>query len=135
MTYRDLYIGRWHVTFIFAPGGYDEEAVLTTVYDLDAPDDILVRIARKMRRNRPNEGFTYSNDALREAVVVIGPTTGGAEFIDTLVHEIQHVAANIADGLGLDLKGESPAYLAGDSARELVDVICRLGCPTCGQTG
>ena len=133
MICRELYLGRWHVTFIFAPDGYDEEAVLTTMYDLDAPDYILLRVARKMRKDRPNEGFTYTNESLRESIVVIGPTDSGDEFIDTLVHEIQHVAANIASSLGMDLQGEGPAYLAGDSARELAKVVCSLGCTHCNK--
>ena len=132
MIYRTLYIGRWKARFIFAPDGYDEEAVLDLLYDLDASDYILVKAGRKMRRNKPNEGFTYANEDMREAVVLIGHTTSGAEFLDTLVHEIKHLATFIASGLGLDLKGETPAYLAGDSARELADIICELGCPSCG---
>ena len=30
--------------------------------------------------------------------------------------------------MGADLKGEVPAYIAGDTAEVLVDVICMLGC-------
>lgn len=133
MIYRKLNIGRWVAHFFFAPDGYDEETVLDLLYDLDASDYILVKAGRKMRANRPNEGFTFANEDVREAVILIGHTTSGAEFLDTLVHEIKHLAVYIADSLGLDLKGEGPAYLAGDSARELADIICRLGCPNCGR--
>lgn len=52
----------------------------------------------------------------------------GAEFIDTLVHEIFHLAVAVALKEGANLKGEVPAYIAGDSARDLSDSICRLGC-------
>ena len=135
MIHRELTIGRWRVYFIFAPDGYDDNVILDIMYDLDAPDYILVQAGRKMRRNKPNEGFTYTNSSMREAVVVIGHTTSGKEFLDTLVHEVKHLSVAIADSLGLDLKGEGPAYLAGDSARELADIICMLGCPTCGGKG
>lgn len=131
MIYRDLYIGRWHACFIFAPDGYDENAILDILYDLDASDYILVKAGKKMRESRPNEGFTYANSAMKEALVVIGPSTSGAEFQDSLVHEIHHLAVAIADSLGVDLEGESPAYLSGDSARELSDIVCWLGCDRC----
>jgi len=133
MIRRSLRIGRWTVYFLFCPDGYDEEAILDLLYDLDATDHILVTVADKMRKARPNEGFTYSNLALRMAVVVIGPTTSGREFQNTLVHEIHHLAVAVADSLGVDLDGETPAYIAGDSAMALAGVICQLGCETCGD--
>lgn len=128
MIYRELYIGRWHVCFIFAPNGYDDNAILDLLYDLDASDYILVKAGKKLGEARPNEGFTFTNGGMREALVVIGPSTSGKEFINTFVHEIKHLSVAIADGLGLDIRGEGAAYLAGDAAGELVDVVCLLGC-------
>jgi len=131
MIYRELYIGRWQVYFIFATEGYDVNPILDIMYDLDAPDYILVKAAKKMEKAKLNEGFTFSNGEMRKALVVIGPTTSGKEFVDTLTHEIHHVAVAIAKSLGVDLEGETPAYLSGDSARELAGVICKLGCDHC----
>lgn len=131
MTYRLLRIGSWRCHFFFTKYGYEEEDILDLLYDLDAPDDILVSVSRKMRAGRKNEGFTYSNQMTHDAVIVIGPTTSGAEFVDTLVHEVHHLAVAIASSLGIDLESESPAYISGDSARELADVICRMGCREC----
>lgn len=41
------------------------------------------------------------------------------------------IGAAIAAELGIDLESESPAYIAGDSARALADVVCELGCRHC----
>lgn len=95
---------------------------------LDASDDILVRASRKIRTRRTNEGFAYSNPYLREAVIVVGPATSGEQYLNSIVHEIHHHSVAIADELGTDLKGEVPAYIAGDTAEVLVDIICMLGC-------
>ena len=81
-----------------------------------------------MSEGKYNTGFTYTNPAIHRAVVAIGPTTSGAEYIDTLVHEIHHLAVSIASELGIDLESESPAYLAGDTMRAFADVVCKLGC-------
>ena len=131
MILRELFIGKWRALFVFAPDGYDDNLILDILYDLDASDYIIVKAAEKMRENRPNEGFTFANQRLREALVVIGPTTSGAEFQDSLVHEVHHLAVAIAGSLGLDLDSETPAYVSGDSARELSDVVCWLGCERC----
>ncbi len=41
------------------------------------------------------------------------------------------LAVAIASELGIDLESETPAYLAGDSARALAEVVCVLGCDHC----
>ena len=79
-------------------------------------------------RRASSEGFAYSNPYLRQAVIVVGPATSGEQYLNSIVHEIHHHSVAIADELGTDLKGEVPAYIAGDTAEVLVDIICMLGC-------
>ena len=131
MTERVLYIGKWTVTFFFEVEPYDEEVILETLYEMDADYGDLMSAHKIMSSWKDNLGFTYGNTRTKEAIVFIGPTSSGAEFIDTLVHEVHHVAVIIADSLGIDLESETPAYIAGDSSRELAEVICRMGCDKC----
>lgn len=131
MTYRLLRIGSWRCHFFFAQYGYEEEDILDLLYDLDAPDDILVSVSRKMRAGRKNEGFTYSNQMTHDAVIVIGPTTSGAEFVNSLSHEIYHLSVAISKSLGLSLEGEGPAYIEGDTMGDLIRLICQFGCDSC----
>jgi len=131
MTHRVLYIGRWVVDFLFASEHYDVEEVLSYMYELDVPFPIMSRIKEILVDDMKNTGFTYADPELMTALVVIGPTSSGAEFIDTLTHEVHHLAVIIADNLGIDLESETPAYLAGDSVRELADVVCFYGCSRC----
>lgn len=131
MVHRKLYIGRWDADFLFMPEEYDVKAIAEYLYDAGA-SPIIFRQAKDLTwMCDANCGFTFTNPDLFRAVVVIGPASSGAEFIDTLVHEVHHLAVAIADNLGIDLEGEGPAYLAGDSARELAEVICELGCSHC----
>lgn len=128
MIYRFLKIGRWSVDFLFATKGYDIDGVIACLRDADAPRNILSQAEELMYSCEYNCGFTYANPFIKRAVVLIGPTTSGAEFQDTLVHEIHHLAVAIARSLGVDLEGETPAYISGDAAKALADVVCRLGC-------
>ena len=129
--HRVLKIGRWVVDFIFATKYYDVDGILSCLYDAGAPRWVMENAGDLMSEGKYNTGFTYTNPEIRRAVVVVGPTTSGAEYIDTLVHEIHHLAVAIASELGVDLESESPAYLAGDSARALAEVVCALGCEHC----
>lgn len=139
MIHRSLMIGRWVVDFLFANGRYDIDGVLACLYDAGAPSWVMREAKDLMMNCNYDCGFTFSkqneyrfiNSERHRAVVLIGPTSSGAEFLDTFVHEIHHLAVAIARELGVDLAGETPAYLAGDGARELADVICQLGCSRC----
>lgn len=124
-------VGHWEVYFFFALKGYDEEAILDLLYDLDAPDDIMLHAMRKMKKGIPNEGFTFTNGYRKVAAVVIGPTTSGAEFQNSFMHELRHLIDSIAFDSGIHLYGEPVAYLTGDTAMELADVVCKLGCKDC----
>lgn len=131
MIHRILTLGRWDIDFLFAKEGYDEAAVVYCLLDASAPDKIIDKAEELMGSCEYNCGFTYINSNIRRAVVLIGPTTSGQQFVNTFVHEIHHLAVAIASDLGVDLEGESPAYLAGDAAMDLAEAICELGCRHC----
>lgn len=133
MTRRVLMIGRWVVDFLFAGEGYDEEAVFGCLYDCHAPASVIERSARIMSSGRYNRGFTYANPNRLRAVVVVGPSTSGKQFVNTISHEMYHLAVAIGANLGLDLEGEGPAYLMGDTIQQLTEVICEMGCDKCNR--
>ena len=133
MIKRELKIGRWIVTFLFATGDYDVKEISEALYDAGASEMVLRQSEDLIWMCDYNCGFTFANPRKYRAVVVIGPATSGAEFQDTFVHEIHHLAVAIADELGIDLEGEGPAYIAGDAARDLAEVVCELGCTHCNH--
>ena len=128
---RMLYIGRWTVDFLFAEKGFDEDEVMEYLYNCGASDFALRQAKSLMVLCEENCGFTFANPEVHEAVVFIGPTSSGEEFVNTTSHEIYHLSVAIAESLGIDLDSESPAYLAGDSMQSLIDIICEKGCSKC----
>ena len=128
MVHRVLGIGRWVVDFLFATRRYDVDGVLACLMDAGAPSSVIDEAEDLMTSCEYNCGFTYTDRHIRRAVVLIGPTTSGEQFQNTLVHEIRHLADAIAKSLGVRLDSETPAYISGDSAMALVDIICELGC-------
>ena len=131
MERRDLKIGRWNVEFYFAVDGYDADELFERLFELGAGAKTLNQAMDLMESGKENTGFTFSNPYDYVALIAIGPVSDSAEFINTLTHEVYHLAVAIASELGVDLEGESPAYLVGDSMNKLADTICRIGCPSC----
>ena len=131
MIREALKIGRWEVEFYFAKDSYDKETLLDRLYDFGASAKIMHQVEDLIDNDLPNTGFTFANPDEKLAIIAVGPTSSSSEFIDTLVHEVHHLSVAIAAGLGIDLEGEGPAYLSGDTARELAEVVCELGCRHC----
>ena len=131
MIRRTIKIGRWQVEFYFARESYDVDLLLDRMYDFGATATPMRQALSLMEEGGKNTGFTFANPEERVALIAIGPTTRGEQFQNTLVHEIHHLAVAIASNLGIDLEAESPAYIAGDSAMALADVICKMGCEHC----
>lgn len=131
MIGRVLNIGHWVIDFLFAVKGYDAPGVVACLHDCDAPPEVIRRAREIMERRDPDCGFTFSNPDTLRAVCVVGPTSSGGEFINTFVHEARHVADAIARSIGYELDGEFPAYVSGDAAMALAEVICELGCERC----
>lgn len=84
-----------------------------------------------MLRDRMDTGFTYTNPYRRHVVMVVGRSSSGAEFINSFVHELRHLADDFARGNDFALDGEPIAYFSGDMAYALADVVCALGCDCC----
>ena len=131
LIHRIIYIGHWRCDFYFAGGDFDADSVMECLEDMEAPDEVLFASWEKMKRGLPNGGFTYSSAPMMRSCIFIGPTTSGAEFLDSFTHELRHLADDIATFLGIDLRGEDVAYMTGDTTRDLAEVVCRLGCPSC----
>ncbi len=132
LIHRFLYIGRWRCDFFFATNDdYDLSSVLECLEDMEASEDVLFDSWEIAAGRVPNKGFTYSNAAQMRSCIFIGYATSGGEFLDTFTHELRHLADDIATFLGIDLRGEEIAYITGDTTRDLAEIVCRLGCPTC----
>ena len=131
LIHRLIYIGRWRVDFYFGVGDFDPSSVMECLEDMGAPDWVLESSWFKMQPGIMNEGFSWPDPRILRSCIFIGPTTSGSEFLDSFTHELRHLADDIATHLGIDLRGEEVAYITGDTTRDLAEVVCRLGCPTC----
>ena len=60
--------------------------------------------------------------------MVVGRATSNAEYINSITHELRHLCDDIASVVGISDNGEDVAYLTGDIASQMADVIEVLVC-------
>ena len=130
MIHRALRVRGWTIDFLFAHRRNDPEGVLACLRSFDAPADVVAEAADLMGAG-PNCGFTFTNGYRRNALTWVGPQDAGAEWVNTTVHEIVHLAMAIAIDQGIDPYSEELAYLAGDITEQVSDLLCALACDHC----
>lgn len=133
MIARQLRLRRWDFEFFFSFDTYDKERILDALFWADAPSSLVSKVSENIDAGRLNEGFCYSNPRLRRTVLGTGIASSGPEVLDSMIHEIIHICQHIAWEDGMDPLSEGFAYLGGDIAREVSDIVCELSCPHCNN--
>lgn len=133
MIIRQVDIQGWTAIFLFSFENLEKKEVLQQLIDCEPPASIVKKVEENLRKNRLDEGFTYSNADIRKSVVYVGPTSSGGEFLSSFVHELAHVVCDICVTDKISLRGEKIAYLTGEIARRLSDVVCFFSCDSCSR--
>lgn len=123
----------WDITILYDATREDTEAVLLVLEMAGADDKFLERAESNLASGGPDNGLTYSNQADRQTVMVIGRVSGPAEFWNTFGHETGHCTEHIAEESGIDHKGEEFQYLSGEIFRQSYPVAKMFICGGCGR--
>lgn len=121
----------WCVTVFYEVSCEDEECVMAELADIGCVGNDLHKARKNIDSCRPNQGVTFANMNTRDMVVVISKTTSAKEFLNTLVHELHHMAEFIAICDGVPLSGEEISYIAGDLAMLMYEPASHLLCESC----
>ena len=124
--YIPLY--EWNVTAFFDATAEDEAVIVAELQYIRCPLQTLARVAKNLRRDRLDTGFTYSNRILRESVMTIGRASSPREFLNSYSHELRHLVDDIAFSSFLPMRGEGVGYLTGELSwefwEETHDFLC-----------
>lgn len=71
-----------------------------------------------------NKAFKYTNPRLRTSLIGINKTTDIEEMLDSIVHEVDHVQADICEYYDVPLNSEDAAYLIGYIIKLLYKSSC-----------
>lgn len=121
--------GGWKVTCYYAVTHYEVDEIMRTLAEAGADDESLERAYENLSSGNLNTGLCYSGNG--ESVLVISCVTSPAQFFNSLVHELHHLASHIASALGYDQKGEEACYIGGETAEQMYPVASKYLCEHC----
>lgn len=133
MIVQDFHLKRykWHVRVYYAVHRYWTGDIVRDLRGAGCWGRQLRTALENLRRGELNTGITYSNFGRRETVMVISLTSTAAEFLNSWMHEMQHLCRHVAAAFGIDPYGEEAAYLAGDVGQRMFPVARRFLCDCC----
>ena len=134
MKRQTIYIPeyQWKVYVYYDTTPYDTEELLGKLRSLGCSENGILRTRKQLLGGDYNNGFTYSNRALKQSVVSLGRASEFSQFLNSFVHELHHLSTHIAQAYGIPLDGEEICYLSGGIAQEMYPILihylskCRL---------
>lgn len=103
--------GYWGIIFIYDYDFMDIDE-LAAILDSFGASDKDIRKAMSILYST-NSGMTISRSDLTMSVIIISEATSVEQFMDTLVHEIDHVQDAIDELYGVEQGSEESAWLQG----------------------
>lgn len=89
----------------------DEKVVIDTLKEICDNSEDIEKAKSNIRANNPNNGFIYSNFDTKQSLIVINYASDTSEYVDTIIHEANHLQSHIATVYNLNEKGEEVCYL------------------------
>lgn len=96
--------------------------ISNTLKETDCEDITIKRIYDNMYHNRA-KGVTISNIKLHISVVLFNKHLFKYDYINSIVHECEHIKQSILNAYNIEDKGEPPAYLIGYVGMKLLQPI------------
>ena len=132
MFIQDLYLKRanWSVRIYHAVDAMYADEIVDDLISIGCRGEDLIDAKNHLWRGLPDQGLTFSNPG-GQTVMVIGFTTNGSEYWNTLDHERLHLLQHIAKFRGINPYGEQIAYISGEFSREVYKCAKHLLCDCC----
>lgn len=107
-----MYNYGWRLFVFYNVTVNDLDIILPILWENGCSNEGIKEVALAI--TKPNSGFTLSQR--RSSIMGIGWTDSQEEFINTLVHEINHLQDDICNYYNLPTQGELASIISGDIA-------------------
>ena len=121
----------WYVIVWYAVDCYHTERIIEDLVRIGCRGEDMRTAKENLLSCQYNNGITFTNNANRSSVIVIGLADSPEQYHNSITHERGHLAMHIAQILGLDPYGEKVRYVEGEIAQKMWQYEHILICPKC----
>lgn len=109
----------------------DADEIMERLREIGCDDETLRCAYENLTSGKCDTGLTYTNQTMRESVVVIAKTSSALEFAQSWTHELGHLACHIAQYYGIALGGEEVRYICDSLIAKTWAISRELLCDSC----
>lgn len=124
----------WVIKAYFAVSSYWVNEIMAELAFAGADEEQMWKSYDSLISGNLDEGICFSGADTRTSVLVVAKTSSAAEFYNSTTHEFCHLAAQIAQIIGVNPAGEEVAYMVGEMARDFYPNIKHLLCDCCRKS-
>lgn len=121
----------WEIIVFYDVDCKDKYSVISALMDIGCKGINLSDSIKLVESCHLNDGLTFANYKTLEMVVMISKTTTPAEFLNTMVHELHHMAEFIANEAEIPQTGEEISYISGELSMKMHPIAVKWICPHC----
>lgn len=107
----------WYITVFYAVHGYFVEDIMEYLYELGINSETANSAFDLLNSDKLNTGLTFAKN--NKAVCVIGMADNASQYMNSIVHEIMHLAVFISRSEGIPLDSEEACYIGGEIAQKM----------------
>lgn len=110
--YINLKKYKWGVLIYYGTSEEDVNDVYNALIALGCSKREAYKATRTVT-SKLNTGLTFTNTELRMSLICVSDATTADEFVNTAVHEANHVQSHVCEYYGIDDDEEPASYLIG----------------------
>ena len=123
MTKQQIKVESYWKVYVY----YDiDYASFHYIYDdlrqLGATNNVISKIYNSMTKGKA-KAVTYSNEDLHKSIVLFNKHSSMMDYINSVVHEAEHVKQSMLKAYNIKDEGEDPAYTIGYLVSKMLKVI------------
>ncbi len=121
----------WVIKAYFSVSSYWVNEIMAELAFAGANEEEMWKSYYSLTSGKLDEGICFSGPDTRTSILVVAKTSSAAEFYNSTTHEFCHLAAQIAQIIGVNPAGEEVAYMVGEMARDFYPSVKHLLCDCC----
>ena len=113
----------WDVTVYYTVDEKQKEDVVTELKELQPDKETFEKLERNLMNAELDTGFIYSSFYKQRSIIVVHKASSVGEFVNTFVHEKNHLEMHICEALDINPYSEVAAVLSGEIAMQIINQI------------
>lgn len=113
----------WDVTVYYTVDEKQKEDVVTELKELQPDKETFEKLERNLMNAELDTGFIYSSFYKQRSIIVVHKASSVGEFVNTFVHEKNHLEMHICEALDINPYSEEAAVLSGEIAMQIINQI------------